>query len=1455
MVRRLVHALVLVLTLVVGAAAVAVVVSQTAWFKNWLRGYIVREAAQYLNGRLSIGRLGGNLFFGVELENVGVSMDGSEVVAVKDLGLDYNVFEIISRGLSVDSIRLNKPVIYLRREGDTWLISRLVKKQEQEANRQGPQRPIAIDAIGISDGSVVIDAPVGTSGIELPKRLDHLDAKLAFNYAPVHYTIDITHVSLRGSDPEIALNALSGGVSVRDDTVYVDKLALRTAETSLSIDGAVQNYLTKPVLNLQVGSDKVSLSEIARLVPALKGIRLQPAFELKLAGPLDRLAVDMNVRSSAGQITGTVVADALMPQQSVAGQLSVRHLDLAPFLKNPAQRSDITGDAKIDLRGASLSDVDSLHGTLSLNAPRVAAGGLVAEQVKAKATIDGRRVALDARASAYGASATAVGRVTLPETQHGTVAFDLRGQARHVDLRRLPRDFKLPSAATDVNAAYRVAGTATNVKGDARFAPSTVAGARIAEGSTASFELAGKDLSYHTDATVSDLDLQRVGEQFKLAPLATPRYKSAINGHVTASVRGTTPREMALTASGTLNDTTISGGRIPQLGFDVAMVRDVAQVRANGTFADFDPAVVSGKPQFKGTVGGALDVNATIAGVSGGVTVDNVAASGKVDLERSSIGGVEIERATVDGDYRDSAGTIRTLEVVGRDLNVTASGALALNETGQSNLTLRADSPSLDRIGTLVGRPLAGIAQIDATVTGNKTELQAAGHFTGNGIKYGESGALAASSDYTVTIPGLVLADANVTANTHATFVTIGGQNVNDLTAKTGYHQKQLDFDVTAKQPQRSLAVAGSLLMHPEHQEVHLERLGLQTAGMTWTLAPGSQPAVQYRNDSVAVENLQLVSGDQQIAADGAFGHPGDAMRVTLNNVDLAAVDALMLREPQLTGRLNASGTITGSKEAPQAKGDFQVAQGAFRQFRYESFGGTLNYGGKGVTLDAKLQQNPSTWLTAKGYLPMALFKGKPEGPVETVHDAALLPEDQIDFHINSSPIDVGLVQGFTTMLTAVTGTMQAHIDIAGSATDPHPTGELTIQNAAFTVEPTGVAYRNFDGRVEFQPDKVHIDQIRVIDNHQQALSVTGDLAVHERQIGGVTVAITAHDFKVIDNEMGNVRVDSNLRIAGELHAPRVEGDLGVTTGVINLDPIIAVTGSSAYATEQTEYLDRPSDSKGPAPQASVFDALAMDVHLTVPNDLVIKGNNLQTPGAPISLGAINVTLGGDLRARKQPGGTIALLGTVNTVRGTYDFQGRRFEILRDGTVRFDGDSLDALDPVLNIRTRRIIRAVEARVNIRGTLKQPEIMLSSTPPLEEADILSLIVFNEQLNQLGEGQQISLAARAQALAAGALAGQLAQSIGNALGLDTFEIEAAPSTGSTALLTIGEQVGQNLYVKVQQGIGDQSQTNFILEYELTEWLRLQTNVVQDSSTQQQLFQRAQGTGVDLLFFFSY
>src|SRR5262249_54933764 len=162
--------------------------------------------------------------------------------------------------------------------------------------------------------------------------------------------------------------------------------------------------------------------------------------------------------------------------------------------------------------------------------------------------------------------------------------------------------------------------------------PSTVAGASIAADSRVSATITDSDIAYDADASVANLDLQRIGKQFNMKALVEDRYKSDINAHVTAKGRGTKPAEMNVDASGAIRDTTLMGGRIPTLDFTANVADDSAHVTANGSFADFDPAMASGSPKMKGTVGGSLDVDATAAKVSQGVTVDSVQGSARIQL-------------------------------------------------------------------------------------------------------------------------------------------------------------------------------------------------------------------------------------------------------------------------------------------------------------------------------------------------------------------------------------------------------------------------------------------------------------------------------------------------------------------------------------------------------------------------------------------------------------------------------------------------------------------------------------------------------------------------------------------------------------------------------------------------------------------------------------------------------
>src|SRR6188508_2731017 len=87
--RRTLQIVALVGTLVVGIIALALIASQTPWFRAWLRGFIERQAKQYVNGTVSIGSLGGNLFYGIQLGDVAVEFNGERVMTLKNVEIKY----------------------------------------------------------------------------------------------------------------------------------------------------------------------------------------------------------------------------------------------------------------------------------------------------------------------------------------------------------------------------------------------------------------------------------------------------------------------------------------------------------------------------------------------------------------------------------------------------------------------------------------------------------------------------------------------------------------------------------------------------------------------------------------------------------------------------------------------------------------------------------------------------------------------------------------------------------------------------------------------------------------------------------------------------------------------------------------------------------------------------------------------------------------------------------------------------------------------------------------------------------------------------------------------------------------------------------------------------------------------------------------------------------------------
>ena len=161
-------------------------------------------------------------------------------------------------------------------------------------------------------------------------------------------------------------------------------------------------------------------------------------------------------------------------------------------------------------------------------------------------------------------------------------------------------------------------------------------------------------------------------------------------------------------------------------------------------------------------------------------------------------------------------------------------------------------------------------------------------------------------------------------------------------------------------------------------------------------------------------------------------------------------------------------------------------------------------------------------------------------------------------------------------------------------------------------------------------------------------------------------------------------------------------------------------------------------------------------------------------------------------------------------------------------------------------------------MRLTGSFSKPELALSSTPPLDESDILSLIVFNRSINELGSGERASLAATAGGIATGFIATPLGESIGRALDLDLFEISTSSEGESLgAGITVGEQIGSKTFLKLRQQFGERTYSEFLVEYQIADFLRLAGSAAPETSGSGNRIgqRRIEKAGIDLIFFFSY
>ena len=370
-------------------------------------------------------------------------------------------------------------------------------------------------------------------------------------------------------------------------------------------------------------------------------------------------------------------------------------------------------------------------------------------------------------------------------------------------------------------------------------------------------------------------------------------------------------------------------------------------------------------------------------------------------------------------------------------------------------------------------------------------------------------------------------------------------------------------------------------------------------------------------------------------------------------------------------------------------------------------------------------------------------------------------------------------------------GKVSGELKATGTLGEPQLRGELRGDALALELPPYGVFLRNGTLRATLQGDRIQLESFS-IHGGEGELSASGTIPLRLAE-GNARIAWSASRFLVLDRPelrlvasgRGEAHFDGKkLALSGDLRADRGRIELA-RERLPKLGDDVRVVGGEHPAARQ----------RGPIP-------VALDVHLDLGDNLEVRAQGLE--GKLTGHVDFATTDDGELRA----------WGKVQTLNATFFAYGQKLQV-DPGILVFDGP-LD--NPSLQVTAWRRNLAVEAGVQVSGTVRAPRVQIVSQPPVPEGERISWLVLGRPPSDATKADLGMLQVAAGALLARGDTMPLDRRIARAFGLDELTLRGT-GEAQDRVVALGKRLSDKLYVSYEQGIGTVASNLVKMDYSLS------------------------------------
>lgn len=386
-----------------------------------------------------------------------------------------------------------------------------------------------------------------------------------------------------------------------------------------------------------------------------------------------------------------------------------------------------------------------------------------------------------------------------------------------------------------------------------------------------------------------------------------------------------------------------------------------------------------------------------------------------------------------------------------------------------------------------------------------------------------------------------------------------------------------------------------------------------------------------------------------------------------------------------------------------------------------------------------------------------------------------------------------------------LTGPAAVAADVRGTLDNPIINGTLASDNATIDSPITGMRLSGVKARGRFGGSQLVISSFS--GNARGGGSVTGTGRFDFAGGKGVAMDLSmqATNAALLERDDIGATVTGPITITSDGVGGTIAGNVDLIRSRFTLGQAAAV---AAIPELRVIEVNRRGEEFEKATASAPWK---LDIKANARNRLTVTGLGLNS----------------EWRAKLDIGGTVtapAIQGTVDLVRGGYEFAGRRFD-LSEGRIRFDGST--PADPTLDIEAAASLNGINATIRVTGSSLKPVINFTSIPALPEDELLSRLLFGTSITNLSAPEALQLATAVTSLRGGGGGLDPINAVRKAAGLDRLRIlPADPTIGQGTSVAAGKYLTRKTYVELITDGQGYSATR--IEYQVTRWLSLLSSV---------------------------